>query len=65
MSQAVTLTLLSYADDWCILYQHKEVYEIEKQLNEDFENICDWFVDNKLSRHFGEGKTEDQRMSVN
>ena len=65
MSQAVRLTLLSYADDWCILYHQKKVDEIEKQLNEDFENICDWFVDNKRSRHFGEEKTEDQRMSFN
>ena len=24
-----------YADDLCILYQHKEVHEIEKQLNKD------------------------------
>ena len=25
-------------------------------MNED--NICDWFVDNKLSIHFGENKTK-------
>ena len=58
MPQAVESTLLLYADDSCILYQHKEVDEIEKQLNKDFENICDWFVDNKLSIHFGENKTK-------
>ena len=40
ITQAVESTLLSYADDSCILYQHKEVDEIEKQLNKDFENIC-------------------------
>ena len=28
------------------------------QLNEDFANICDWFVDNKLIIHFGEYKTK-------
>ena len=28
-----------------------------KRLNEDFENLCDWFADNKLSIHFGEDKT--------
>ena len=28
------------------------------QLNEDFANICDWFVDNKLSIHFSEDKTK-------
>ena len=32
--------------------------QIEKRLNEDFENLCDWFVDNKLSIHFGEDKTK-------
>ena len=36
----------------------KNVKDIEKQLNEDFPNICDWFVDNKLSIHFGEDKTK-------
>ena len=56
MPQAVSATLLSYADDF--LYQHKDVVKIEKQLNEDFENLCDWFVDNKLSIQFDEDKTK-------
>ena len=30
--------------------------QIEKRLNEDFENLCDRFVDNKLSVHFAEDK---------
>ena len=30
MSQAVRSTLILYVDDSCILYQHKEVEEIEK-----------------------------------
>ena len=38
--------------------QHKDINEIEKQLNKDFESICDWFVDNKLSIHFGDDKTK-------
>ena len=54
----MTLTVLLYADDSCILYQHKEIDEIEKQLNKEFENIYDWFVDNKLSIHFGEDNTK-------
>ena len=29
--------------------QHKNIKENEKQLNEDFENICEWFAYNKLS----------------
>ena len=40
------------------MFQHKDIEEIEKVLNNNFENICDWFVDNKLSIHFGEDKTK-------
>ena len=40
------------------MYQHRGVKENEKQLNKDFENVCDWFLDNKLSMHFGEDKTK-------
>ena len=58
MPQVVKSTLLLYADDSFILYQHKEVDEIEKHLNKNFENICHWFVDNRLSIHFGEDKTK-------
>ena len=31
---------------------------MENQLNEDFCNVCDWFVNNKLSIHFGGHKTK-------
>ena len=58
MPQAVNSNLLLYAHDSCLMFQHEEVEEIEKVLNNDFENICDWFVDNKLSIHFGEDKTK-------
>ena len=47
MLQAEPSTLLLYADDSRILYQHKDDEQIEKRLNEDFENLCNWFVDNK------------------
>ena len=40
------------------MYQHRDVEDIEKQLNKDFENVSDWFVDNKFSIHFGEDKTK-------
>ena len=30
----------------------------KKQLTKDFSNICDWSVNNKLSIHFREDKTE-------
>ena len=47
-----------YVNDTCLVFQSKNVKDIEKQLNKDFANICDWFVDNKLSIHFGEDKTK-------
>ena len=47
MSQAVKCNLFLYADDTCLVCQHKYINEIEKQLNKVFESICDWFVDNK------------------
>ena len=49
MSQAVKYNLFLYADDTCLVCQHNDINEIEKQLNIDFENICVWFADNKLS----------------
>ena len=58
MSQAVKCDLFLYADDTCLVCQHKDINKIESQLNEDFCNICDWFVDNKLRTHFGEDKTK-------
>ena len=54
---AVKCNLFLYANDTCLVFQSKNVNDIEKQLNEDFANICDWFVGNKLSIHFGEDKT--------
>ena len=58
MSQAVKCDLFLYADDSCLVCQHKDINEIEKQLNVEFSSICDWFVDNKLSIRFGENKTK-------
>ena len=58
MPMAVKCNLFLYADDTCLVFQSKNVKDIEKQLNEDFAHICDWFVDNKLSIHFGEDKTK-------
>ena len=58
MPQSVKCDLFLYADDSCLVYQAKELSKIESRLNEDFASICDWFVDNKLSIHFGEDKTK-------
>ena len=58
MSQAVKYNVFLYADDTCIVCQDKDINEIGNQLNKNFENICDWIVDNKLSIHFGDDKTK-------
>ena len=58
MPQAVASNLLLYADDTCIVFQHKSETEIDKQLIRDFLSLCDWHVDNKLSIHFGQDKTK-------
>ena len=58
MKQAVDCDLFLYADDSCLVYQHKDVSKIEQNLNKNFSNIYNWFVDNKLSIHFGEDKTK-------
>ena len=58
MPQAVKSNLFLYADGSCFIFQGKDVIKIEKQLNTDFTNICEWLVDNRLSIHFGEDKTK-------
>ena len=58
MKQAVSSDLLLYADDSCLVLHHKHVTKIEKLLSNDFSNLCEWFLDNKLSIHFGEDKTK-------
>ena len=58
LPQAIVSDSLLYADDTCIVFQHKNVTEIEKQLLRDFSSLCDWFVDNKLSVHFSQDKTK-------
>ena len=58
MPQAVDCELLLYADNTCLTFQLKDITEIEMVLNKNSSMICDWFVDNKLSIHFGEDKTK-------
>ena len=58
MKQAVSSDLLLSADDSCLVFQHKHVTEIETLLNNDFSNLYEWFLDNKLSIHYGEDKTK-------
>ena len=58
MPQAADYDLLLYADDTRLLFQYKDLEQIKEELTKNFSNICDWFVDNKLSIHFGEDKTK-------
>ena len=58
MPQAVNSELLLYADDTCLFFVGKDSKIIGDQLNKDFNSLCEWFIDNKLSIHFGEEKTK-------
>ena len=58
MPQSLNCELLLYADDSCLISQHKDIKHIENILNQNFSSLCEWFVDNKLSVHFGEDKTK-------
>ena len=46
-----------YADDTCLISSDENVSFIEKHLNTDFNSLCEWFIDNKLSMHLREYKT--------
>ena len=54
-----------YADDSCLVYEGKDIDTIERELNRDFNSLCDWFVDNRLSIHFGEDKTKSIVFGTN
>ena len=59
MPQAVSkCDILLYADDTCLVFSDKCVSTIESHLSDDFNSLCDWFEDNKLSIHLGEDKTK-------
>ena len=45
-----------YADDTLIFYQDKHAEKIEKVLNKEFSSLCEWFIENKFSIHFGDDK---------
>ena len=64
MLQAVDCDLFLYADDTCLLFQHKDLERINEELTKKFSNICDWFVDNKLGIRFGEDKTKSILFST-
>ena len=64
MPQAVYCDLFPYADDTCLLFQHKDLEQIKEERTKNFSNICDWFVDNILSIHFEENKTKSILFST-
>ena len=49
MPRAVDCDLLLYADDTCLIHRDKNVENIENTLNRNFNSLCDWFLENKLS----------------
>ena len=58
MPQAVQSDLFLYADDTCLVYSNKSASVVEDRLLTDFNSLCDWFEDNKLSIHLGVDKTK-------
>ena len=58
MKQALSSDLLLYTDVSCLVFQYKHVTETETHLNNDFSNLCEWFLDNKLTIDFGQDKTK-------
>ena len=57
MSNSVDCDLL-YADVSCLVFTGPDLKTIEIILNKNFNSLCDWFVKNKLSIHFGKDKTK-------
>ena len=54
----LTVNYCYIADDTCLIFQRKDIIEIESALNKNISMFCDLFADNKLSVHFGEDKTK-------
>ena len=49
---------------WLLDFTDKYIDKVETKLNNDFNSICDWFIDNKLSIHFGEDETNPSSLEV-
>ena len=54
----MTCHRLLYANDTCLVFEHRDIKTIEEHLNQDFSTLVNWFVDNELSVHIGEDKTK-------
>ena len=57
-SAATDCDLRLYADDTCLLFSDENVSSIEKLLNVNFNSLCEWFIENKLSIYLGEDKSK-------
>ena len=58
MSQSIDCDLLLYANDSCLVFTGNSMTTIENNINRNFNSLCDWFVENKLSIHLDEDKTK-------
>ena len=58
MARAVDCDLILYADDSCLIFKDKSIEQIEINLNRNFNTLCDWFLENRLSIDFGEDKNK-------
>ena len=58
MARAADCDLLLYADDSCLIFKDKDIEKIDSTLNRNFNSLCDWFLENKLSIHFWEDRTK-------
>ena len=58
MVNAVNCNPLLYAGNMGLIFQPKDINIIEHEVNTNFENFCNSFVDNKLSIHLSEDKRE-------
>ena len=48
----------------CLLFQHNDLGRMNEELTKNFSNMCDWFLDNKFSIHFGEVKIKSVLFST-
>ena len=75
MKEFVSSNLFLVIDHSCLVYQHNFLSKIEQSLNNNFSNICDECVNNKLSIKLEEDKPKcillgakqqlDQTVSLN
>ena len=56
--------IIIIAIDTCLCFMGEDSKIIKDHLNEDFISLCEWFIDNKLSVHFGEEKTKSIRFGT-